>query len=280
MSFLWGSSAPGVQQNTGEEYLQNPSQRTSDQAWYYANQPYQPYGGPRNAEFSQDQLDAFEATRQQQGIAGLGYNEAMDMTRGAAGPISGDEINYYMNPYMGAVADQTAEEMQRRYEMQRGDMRSDAAMTGAFGGGRHAMEEAEMSRNNERGISDMYTTQYSNAWNMGLGAAQADRARMMGAGQQLGQQYTDQQAVQYNDISHLGRVGEAQQDQTQRNYDTAYGDWESQRDWGKRQMDYMADIIAKLRAPGAGTQYQYQPKDGMFNQFAGLGIAALGSYFA
>jgi hypothetical protein len=277
MSWLFGSNAPAVQSTTGEEYLQQPSQQVAGALPGVMGQPYQPYQGPRIAALTPDQLAAQEQTRQMGGIAGIGMGEAMDLTRGAAGAVTQGDIGRYMDPYMQQVADKTAEEMRRQSEIAAQGYRTDATLAGAWGGGRHAIMESENERNLQDAISRMYAGQYSQAWGQGLGAAEREKARGMAGGQQLGQQVGQQQTTGYRDIAALGGVGEQIQGQQQRNLDLAYQDFLRQGDYPREQLSNYADILAKLRTPGAGQQSTTQPKEGWANTIVG-GIAALGSW--
>lgn len=278
MSWLFGSkNNTTTETNTGEQpYITEAAAPLAGALGNAYGQPYQPYQGPRIAELTPDQLNAMQQTRDMGGISQLGYNEAMDYTRGAAGPISAGEIQHYIDPYIGDVADRTAEAMRRQNSIDAQQWRDQMVGAGGWGGfgGRLAIQEAENARTLQDQMGSMYANMYSNAWNTGLGAAQSDRGRALNVGNQLGNQVTGRQSAAYRDIAALGAVGDTAQGQIQKNYDLAYGDFKAQRDYPKQQLSDMADVIARLRAPSSGTRSATAPKEGFFNQIVG-GLGSL-----
>ena len=56
-------------------------------------------------------------------------------------------IGAYMNPYLQAALDPAMEDIARRADIQRNQLRSQQAMTGSFGGSRGAIAEMEQERN-------------------------------------------------------------------------------------------------------------------------------------
>lgn len=163
--------------------------------------PYQSYGGPRVAGFSQDQLNAFNLARQsvgatdpqeqqatgllsdalgtlQQGgaqtqglidqsvgagsdwltkaltnaesLAGQGnplLGEGTDLVRSSAQGPTEAGIAQYMDPFQNQVIDATMSELDRQDAIARQGRNANAVQSGAFGGGRQAVYEAEAGRN-------------------------------------------------------------------------------------------------------------------------------------
>ena len=87
-------------------------------------------------QFTPEQEQAFT------GLAGLTgqtqapvFQEAMDMTRAAAAPMTAEQVTEYMSPYQQAVVDIEKREAQKQYESQVvPQLAAKAATTGGFGG--------------------------------------------------------------------------------------------------------------------------------------------------
>jgi hypothetical protein len=82
------------------------------------------------------------------GAAGLGALGARyDPTQFQADQFGGDAAQQYMSPYMQNVVDIQQREAQRQGDIAGTQLASQATKSGAFGGGRQAIIEAERQRN-------------------------------------------------------------------------------------------------------------------------------------
>ena len=184
-----------------QELLTKPGTGLYPQMTQALRSPYQQYGGPRVAGFSQDQQDAMGMARQsvgatdpnearsadlmQQSYGALtGGNqqsqnlldqsvssgsdwltkalssaetmtsqgnpllqEALGLTRQSAVGPSASGIQQYMDPYQQNVIDTTMSELNRQDTIAQQGRNAQAVNSGAFGGGRAAVVDAEAGRN-------------------------------------------------------------------------------------------------------------------------------------
>ena len=133
-----------------------------------------------------------------------------------AGGLTGSQAyKQFMSPYQQDVIDATLQDFDRQAAMQRQNIGQRAYQSGAFGGGRQGVAEAEYDAASDRNRSSIL----SGLLQTGFGQAQAAANRAFG---QQGQLATAQQGLgqflpsaQRADITTLGSVGGIQQSQAQ-----------------------------------------------------------------
>jgi hypothetical protein len=103
------------------------------------------------------------------------------MEGGAAAPTSSD-LASYMNPFQQDVIDTTMSELNRQDAIARQGRNASAVQSGAFGGGRQAVMEAEAGRNLADVQARTLAQLNSQNFNTALGASQNEKARMLQAG--------------------------------------------------------------------------------------------------
>ena len=141
---------------------------------------YMPYGGQRLAPLTTEQQAARQLAFQGAQAFQPDLQQARGLTSLAVSPITGQDINYYMNPFQDAVTRNVLDEMRRRSDIE-GQRTADAAVrAGAFGGSRFGVQEAERLRNlrdqQTRTATDLARQNYQQA----LAAAQSQRAQQDG----------------------------------------------------------------------------------------------------
>lgn len=210
--------------------------------------PYQQYGGPRVAGPTELQQQAYGAISGMQPAAQIGQatgmasdvygraqgvgqytpgsfsNQSVQAMPGGLQMVGTDQWNtgaaqQYMDPYMQSVVDIQKREAARQSAMQGQQNNAQAVIQGgdgAFGGTRNALVEAERQRNLGQLENDIQAQGSSAAYNSGLQAFMADRARLLqagmanqGAGLAYGQQYL--QAGMANQGADLQRQQMAEQ---------------------------------------------------------------------
>lgn len=319
-----GSSAPPAQQT------QTVKQDLPDWAVPYAQEvlgksaalsqtPYQSYGGERQAQFTPLQQRAFQgaagmgpsaATGQGIGIAGQAAGKAMGTSYGAPAAFDpyatgqfGAQASQYMDPYMQNVVGIQQREAQRTADIAGTQRGAQAVQSGAFGGSRQAIMEAEAARNlatqkgdiQARGLQDAYgrgqtqfnteqalreqSRQYgtqlgeqSRQYGAGLGL-QGLQTALTGAGQlgALGQQ----QFGQGMDVNKLQQAyGTQQQQQVQSGLSQQYEDFMAQKKFPYQQLEFQSNLLRGT--PSGTTSTMYAPAPSAASQALGFGTAALG----
>ena len=196
-----------------------------------AQQPFVPYTGPMVAGFSPDQLQQFQATR---GMfeSGMGYDPtkalqgmAQDQFRPTIQPVTGFEaptiqatqapgaaqigpvstpqfrgllsqdIGAYQSPYQQQVIDLAMGDIQRQADIARGGAQDRAIKSGAFGGSRSAILEAESQRPYVEQMARTSAGLRQSGFEQAQQAAQADLARQQQLGM-FGSEQEQQRALQ------------------------------------------------------------------------------------
>jgi len=267
-------------------------------------QPYQAYGGERNAQFTPLQQQAFQSAGQQgvagqigqaTGIAGAAAQNALGAGAGfkpyQTGTF-GEQAGAYMSPYLQNVVDVQQREASRQAGIASTQRAGDAVKAGAFGGGRQAVVDAEAQRNlatqqgdiQARGLQSAYEQaqqmfnqeqqrgEQSRQYGAGLGL-QGAQAALQGAGalgtlggQQFGQQMDITQQRQ--------ALGTTQQQQMQQMMDRQYQDFMAQQRHPFEQMDWLTGQIRGIPMGSQSQVYGAQPSG--LQTLAGVGTTLAG----
>jgi hypothetical protein len=294
-----GGSAPTNQNVTTTsipEYARPYVERSLGQAAALTDinaNPYQSYGGQRTAAFTPMQSQAFQnvagmqSSPQLTDASNLAYNAGQQgMNAGNAyrqQATSADAMGQYMSPYMQNVVDVQSQEARRQADITRQGTQAQAVRSGAFGGSRSAIVQAEADRNLATQLGDIQARGSQSAFekaqqaqqfgaNLGLqGLGQATQAA--GAlGQLGGQEFSQQQAITDAQM----RAGTLQQQQEQKGLDLQYQQYMDQMNYPYKQLGFMSDIYRGLPL-SQSSQSMYQNPSGL-SQAAGLGTAAYGLY--
>ena len=267
--------------------------------------PYQTYAGDRQADFTDLQNQAFTGAENMgpsaamgtaanmAGTAGIGaLNAGANFNPYQTGQFSGQTAGQYMNPYMQNVVDMQQREAQRTAGIASTGRNAQAVKSGAFGGSRQGIMDAEAARNLAIQQGDIQAQGLNQAYNQGqqqfnteqaLGeqskqfgnslGMQGYQTALTGAGQlaNIGQQ-TFGQEMDANKLQQ--QYGTQQQAFNQQGQDTQYQDFLNQQRYPYQQLEFMNSM---LRGTPMGTvQSMYQPAPNQLSQLAGLGATAYG----
>jgi hypothetical protein len=183
--------------------------------------------------------------------AGLG-----DLQKKAIESVSTPEsyqksLQGFMDPYAQNVIDIQKREANRQSQMAGLQEAGQAVKSGAFGGSRAGLVEAERARNTGQLLSDIQMrgseAAYQNA----------------------------QQALQ-RDIANKMQIGSMQQADIQRPMDIAYQDFLNQQNYPYKQLGFMSDLLRGTPTGQSSTVSMYQAPGSMLGQLGGLGMGAYG----
>jgi len=331
-----GGSAPTqttstVNQSNLPEYARPYYESLMQRAQATSNDPYQAYTGQRIAPLTQDQNQAISTVRNNtgsyqpffdqasQGIQQAGnFNPAQVQNTYSAQNytpqnwIDPNVANQYMSPYMQGVVDIGKREANRDYNIQQQGRDAKAVQSGAFGGYRDAIVNAEANRNLNQQLQDLQTRGMQDAYQTGLGAFNSDRqanfaatglnAQNQQTQSQMGMSATNAnnqtgmanaqlglsagqamaglgQATQQAGIADaqaLLNTGAVEQAQQQQGFDTAYADFVNQRDYGRNNLNWLSGILRGVPTSPNTTTTGYQAPPSMVSQISGLGLGAAG----
>ena len=265
--------------------------------------PYQQYGGQRIAEFNPMQQQYFQGVQNLQGSSAIGQGigaageatqRALGTSYGAYQPGQfGAQAGQYMDPYMQNVVDIQQREAQRQADIAGTQRGAQAVKSGAFGGSRQAIENAEAARNlatqkgdiQARGLQDAYTrgqTQFNTEQQLG------EQSRQYGAGlglqglqtalsgaSQLGGLGSTQFGQQKDILGAQQTAGAQQQAQTQAGLTQGYEDFLSQQKYPYQQLEFMSNIMRGT--PYGSTTSMYSPGASTGSQLLGAGTSLAGA---
>ena len=217
--------------------------------------------------------DTLQTLAQIKGLQGVGsYQPFLNQAQAATGPQA---FQQYMSPYQSQVMEASLAEFDKNSAIQQQQISQDAIASGAFGGGREGVAQAEYQAG-----SDMKRAQLQAALlNQGFGQAQ----------QAAQQQFQNQQglaqlvpSLQSGDVSTLVSLGALNQAQAQAGLDAqreatrmaAYQPQEQLQNYG----NLVTGIMGGMQ--GSGTQTSQVPDPGFLQTALGAAATGAGIYGA
>mgnify|MGYP003116253911 FL=1 len=218
----------------------------------------------------QDQLQQDAQALAQSGVGS--YQPFLQGAQAATGPQAYQE---FMSPYQSQVMDASLAEFDRNSQMQQQQISQSAIQSGAFGGGREGVAQAEYMRG-----SDMNRAQLqAGLLNQGFGQAQ----------QAAQQQFNNQQGLaqlvpglQGTDISRLGSLGALNQAQTQAGFDATREANRAAAFQPQEQLQNYGNLVTGIMGgmQGTGTQSTNIPNPTPLQTALGAGTTLAGIYSA
>jgi hypothetical protein len=208
------------------------------------SQGYQPYTGPSLAEFTPEQQQAFTGLAGLQGSTAPVFQEAMQMTRDAAAPITTEQIEEYMNPYQQAVVDIEKREAQKQYQSQVvPQLAAKAAMAQPFGGSRQAILEGMAADTQQRLLGDIQAKGSAQAYQDAVNLINNQRTASGQAAGQLATMAPNQFKTQLAEFGALQGVGEEKQKLAQQALNEAYGQYLKEQEYPYQQLGRYQSVV-------------------------------------
>jgi hypothetical protein len=300
--FLFESKAPPAVTSTGTtstnlpQWLQDYTQSVIAKANIQGAEEYQSYGGPRVAGFNQDQQGAFSGVRGNQGVykpltgsaasrlgspnAGNNYSTARNSLTGASGRLP-EGITDYLNPYVDNVTNRAQELATRTWNEDIMPGINDIFVRGGtYASSPMADKLIQGGRGVVEGLQRQAGADLAGAYESSAGMFQNDQNRLANIGQIQGSLAGDEgrlnldtsraesdlgallQKLGLTDASSLEAIGKTQQNQVQKNYDTAYGDFREQRDYPQAQLEWMMSLLKEMPNQGTVSTAEQKPLPG------------------
>jgi len=219
---------------------------------------FQPYQGPTIADFTPEQQQAFTGISGLVGQQAPVFEEAMDLTRSAAAPMTSEQMTQYMSPYQQAVTDIEKREATKQYESQVVPaLAAKAATTGGFGGSRQAILESMAADTQQRLLSDIQAKGSQQAYQDAVKRFQADRTAAGQAGAQLATMAPNQFKAQLGELGAIQTIGEEKQRQQQTALDEAFRQYQLERNYPYDTMSRYQSVVTG--APLGTTQFAPPP---------------------
>jgi len=206
----------------------------------------------------------------------------------------------YFDPYLEDVLGGQRRSAETQFGLQAQQREAARVGRGTRTGSRAAVEESLARGQFEERMGDLESRQRSEGFRLAQQQAmdqfQRDRAARVQAAQLGGAerlqeaQYGLQAAAaaagmdpqilqqQLSQAGALQGVGAAYQKMDQANLDLAYQDFLNQRDFERRQLQFLAGLLQGVPVTPQSEVYQYQAPGSFTGQLAGAGLGALGAY--
>jgi len=242
---------------------------------------YVPFDGPRIADFSEEQEQAFTGLQEQVGAGQPFFDIASGLTASSAQAPTSESINQFTNPFMQNVIAIQQREAERLGDLERQQIGSQAVQAGGFGGSRHAILEAEQERNLQQRLGDIQARGTAAAFEDAQARLQQQRDRERQAGAQFMGLGSQVPAQRIRELTGLEAVGAQRQAQAQRGLDIAQDEYEIARTFPERTLQDYNAIVRGYSAPiPASTLTRSQkttPSPSFLQQAAGIGGLAIGA---
>ena len=219
------------------------------------------------------QQDTLQNLAQIKALQGVGsFQPFLNQAQASTGPQA---FQQFMSPYQSQVIDATLAEFDKNAAMQQQGIADKAIASGAFGGGREGVLEAEYQAG-----SDMKRAQLqAQLLNQGFGQAQ----------QAAQQQFQNQQglaqlvpSLQKGDISTLGSLGALNQAQQQAQLDAQREATRQAAFQPQEQLQNYGNLVTGIMGgmAGSGTQTSQVPDPGFLQTALGAAATGAGIYGA
>jgi hypothetical protein len=207
------------------------------------------------------------------GTTGIGaptVQQGINQVTGAASPIGASQISQYLNPYQSYVTG----EIGRQSQIMQNQLANQAVKSGAFGGGREGVQQAELQG---RALSAMGQAQ-AQGFNTALGAAQRQQQVGLQAGQQLGQLGLGQQQMAQGDINQLMASGGVQRQLAQQALDAQRQSTLQQQYEPYQRAEFLSNLYAAGPKSSSQVTMGTQPSTSPLAQAVGTGIGAFTAF--
>ena len=214
---------------------------------------------------AQDALQRQAQTLAQQGVGS--FQPFLQQAQAATGPQA---FQQFMSPYQQQVIDTSLAEFDRNAQIQQQQIADQAVASGAFGGGREGVMQAEYQAGSDRNRAALQANLLQEGFGQAQQAAQQQFANQMGLASAL-------PGLQRGDISTLGSLGALNQAQQQAQLDAQREATRMATYQPQEQLQQYGNLVTGIMGgmAGSGTQ-QSQVPDPTFLQTA-LGAAATGA---
>jgi hypothetical protein len=209
----------------------------------------------------------------QAGTTGVGaptVASGIAQIQGAAAPVGASQIAQFLNPYQSYVTDEIA----RQSGIMQNQLAAQAVRSGAFGGGREGVQQAELQA---RTLDAMGRAQ-AMGFGTALSAAQNQQRIGLSAGQQLGALGAGQQQMAQADINQLMSAGGVQRQLAQQALDAQRATTLQQQYEPYQRAEFLANLYAAGPKTQSGVTMGTTPSTSPLAQAVGTGIGAFAAY--
>jgi hypothetical protein len=209
----------------------------------------------------------------QAGTTGVGsgtVNQGIAALQSAVQPVGASQINQYLNPYQSYVND----EILRKSGMMQNQIAQQAISSGAFGGGREGIQQAELQGRTLDSIGRSNQMGFQTA----LQAAQNQQRVGLAGGQQLANVGAGQQQMAQADIQQLMGAGGVQRQLAQQALDATRANTLQQQYEPYQRAEFLSNLYAAGPKSTSSVTMGTQPTTSPLAQAVGTGIGAFTAF--
>ena len=219
------------------------------------------------------QQDKLQQQAQALATQGVGsFQPFLQQAQAATGPQA---FQQFMSPYQQQVIDTSLAEFDRQAQVQEQRIRDQAVSSGAFGGGREGVLQAEYQAGSDRNRAALQAGLLQQGFCQAQQAAQQQFANQMGLASAL-------PGLQRGDISTLGSLGALNQAQAQAGLDATREANRMAAFQPQEQLQQYGNLVTGIMGgmAGSGTQTQQIPDPGFLQTALGAAATGAGIYGA
>ena len=218
----------------------------------------------------QDQLQ-----KDAQALAQSGVGSYQPFLQGAQASTGANAYQQFMSPYQSQVMDASLAEFDRNAAMQQQRISDQAIASGAFGGGREGVAQAEYMKGSDMNRAQLQAGLLQSGFQNAQAGAQQNFANQQGLAQLL-------PGLQGTDISRLGSLGALNQAQTQAGLDATREANRAAAFQPQEQLQNYGNLVTGIMGgmQGSGTATTNVPNPTPLQTALGAGTTLAGIYSA
>lgn len=243
-----------------------------------ANQPFEAYTGTLTAPMSGNEQSGYDlaASTAANGVAQGDNSKATGLVDQVANNgWSADTAGKYMNPYTQSVTDASIAASNKSYLQSLAGLKTQEAGSGAFGGGRAAIQQSNLTANQNMNVGSLTATGNANAYDEAVKTWQTDNATKLSAAnayEQAGQDVTNMNSTQISDLMKTGGVAQVI---SQTDLSNQYNQFMRQQNWSAGQLN---SLISANSSTKGGVSQLPAVQSNTANQLLGLGSTVAGLF--
>ena len=216
----------------------------------------------------QDQLQQDAQALAQSGVGS--YQPFLNQAQASTGA---NAYQQFMSPYQSQVMETSLAEFDRNSQMQQQRISDSAVASGAFGGGREGVAQAEYMRGSDMNRAQLQAGLLNQGFQQSQQAAQQNFQNQQGLAQLL-------PGLQGTDISRLGSLGALNQAQTQAGYDATREANRAAAFQPQEQLQNYGNLVTGIMGgmQGSGTATTNVPNPTPLQTALGAGTTLAGIY--
>ena len=222
------------------------------------------------------QVAGQDALQQQaQSLATQGVGSYQPFLQGAQASTGPNAYQQFMSPYQSQVMETSLAEFDRNSQMQQQRISDSAVASGAFGGGREGVAQAEYMRGSDMNRAQLQAGLLQSGFQNAQAGAQQNFQNQQGLAQLL-------PGLQGTDISRLGSLGALNQAQTQAGFDATREANRAAAFQPQEQLQNYGNLVTGIMGgmQGSGTATTNIPNPTPLQTALGAGTTLAGIYSA